>query len=100
MPAKKSTDKDERHFKLRRCILETLYELFKEYPYAGIEPGQIMELCRTDAKELNWNLVYLEKCGLVELGKAHDCHPFVACSVALTARGIDWIEREEGKSFI
>lgn len=95
MSAQKPVDKNDSHFKLRICILKTLYELFKEYPYAQIESGQIMELCGTDARELNWNLVYLEKSGLVELGKAHDCHPFVACSVALTARGIDSIENEE-----
>lgn len=80
---------------LRRCILETLYEIFKEYPYAEVEPEQIIELCRTDTKELNWNLVYLEKCGYVELGKSLDSIPFIACSAALTAEGIDLIEDEE-----
>jgi len=75
--------------------LETLYELFKEYPYAQMEPGQIMEICRADAKELNWNLVYLEKSGLAELGRSYDSPPCIACSVALTALGIDLIENEE-----
>lgn len=75
--------------------MKTLYEMFKEYPYAQMEPGQIMELCRTDAKELNWNLVYLEKCGYLELGRSFDNPPFIACSVALTAHGIDLVENED-----
>jgi len=95
MSAEKSIDKNGSHFRLRRCILLTLYELFKEYPYAQVEPGQIMEICRADAKELNWNLVYLEKSGLVELGRSYDSPPFIACSVALTALGIDLIENEK-----
>jgi len=100
MSAVKPTDKSGSHFRLRGCILQTLYEMFKEYPYAPVEPGQIMELCRTDAKELNWNLVYLEKCGYLELGRSFESPPFIACSVALTAQGIDLIEKEEGKSLI
>ena len=102
MSAEKSTDTDksESHFRLRRCILKTLYELFKEYPYAQREPGQIMEVCRTDAKELNWNLVYLEKCGYLELGRSYDSPPFIACSVALTARGIDLVENDEAFGLI
>jgi len=95
MSDENETEDDRGHFRLRSCILETLYEQFKEYPYAQVEPGQIMEICRTDAKELNWNLVYLEKCGLVELGRSYDSPPFIACSVGLTARGIDLIENEE-----
>ena len=95
MSAKKKTEESRGHFRLRSCILQTLYELFKEYPYAQVEPGQIMDLCRTDVKELNWNLVYLEKGGLVELGRSYDSPPFIACSVALTAQGIDLIENEE-----
>jgi hypothetical protein len=80
------------HFSLRRCILETLYELFKEYPYATVELKQIEETCQTDAKMLNWNIVYLEKCGFVELGKSIECPPYIASSAALTAKGIDLIE--------
>ena len=95
MSAKKETEDKSVHFRLRSCILKTLYEMFKEYPYAQVEPGQIMELCRTDAKELNWNLVYLEKCGYLELGRSFDSPPFIACSVALTAQGIDLIENED-----
>ena len=80
------------HFKLRRCILERLYDIFKEYPYATVELKQIEEACQTDAKALNWNLVYLEKCGFVELGKSIECPPYIASSATLTAKGIDLIE--------
>ena len=69
--------------------------MFKEYPYAPVEPDQIKELCRTDVKELNWNLVYLEKCGYLELGRSFNSPPFIACSVALTAKGIDLVENED-----
>lgn len=95
MFAKKSTEDSRRHIRLRGCILKTLYEMFRECPYAPVEPGQIMELCRTDAKELNWNLVYLEKCGYLELGRSYDSPPFIACSAALTAQGIDLVENED-----
>ncbi|MEW6672603.1 MAG: hypothetical protein AB1427_12930 [Thermodesulfobacteriota bacterium] len=95
MSANKETADKRSQLRLRGCILRTLYEMFKEYPYAQVEPGQIMELCRTDAKELNWNLVYLEKCGYLELGRSFESPPFIACSVALTAQGIDIIENEE-----
>lgn len=94
MPDKNETADRKGHFQLRSCILLTLYEMFKEYPYAQVEPVQIMEVCRTDAKELNWNLVYLEKCGYLELGRSFESPPFVACSVGLTAQGIDLIENE------
>jgi hypothetical protein len=80
------------HFRLRRCILERLYELFKAHPYATVELKLIEEACQTDAKALNWNLVYLEKCGFVELGKSIECPPYIASSATLTAKGIDLIE--------
>ena len=77
---------------LRRCILGLLYELFREHPYAAVELRQIEEDSRVDVKALNWNLVYLEKCGLVELGTAVQCPPYIASAVSLTARGIDLVE--------
>jgi hypothetical protein len=77
---------------LRRCILNLLYERFREYPYAAVELRQMEEDCRVAVKELNWNMVYLEKCGLVELGTAVECPPYVASTVSLTARGIDLVE--------
>ena len=95
MSSERVNESANSHFRLRSCILKSLYEMFKEYPYAPVEPVRVMELCRTDAKELNWNLVYLEKCGYLELGRSYDSPPFIACSVALTALGIDIIENEE-----
>ena len=82
------------HFRLRQCILKTLYEMFIEYPYATAELRYIEERCQTDSKELNWNMVYLEKCGYVELGKSIECPPYIASSATLTAKGIDLIEDE------
>jgi hypothetical protein len=72
--------------------MENLYALFREVPYASAELRQLADECRCDAKDLNWNLVYLEKKGYLELSKSVDCPPFVACSVALSAAGIDLIE--------
>ena len=86
------TAKQNDHFHLRREILETLYRIFKEYPYGAVELKQVETECRTNPKDLNWNIVYLEKCGFVELGKSHDCAPYVAPFVTLTAAGIDLIE--------
>jgi hypothetical protein len=80
------------HVRLRRCILSRLYEIFKDFPYASVELSQIAEDCHTDAGELNWNIVYLEKCGYVELAKSYECQPFIAPSVTITARGIDVVE--------
>jgi len=80
---------------LRHCILLTLYRNFTEYPYAAIELRQLEEDCQTEARSLNWNCVYLEKSGLVELGRSIECPPYVASSASLTAAGIDLVEDEE-----
>jgi len=77
---------------LRRCILQTLYALFKQHPYAQVELAQLLEDCRTDTETLNWNMVYLEKSGFVELSKSIDTPPYIACSASITAAGIDLIE--------
>jgi len=82
------------YIKLRHCVLKMLYILFQEFPYASIELGQIAEECRTDAGELNWNIVYLEKCGYVELSRSSESPPYVASSVNITAKGIDLVEDE------
>ncbi|MFC1828812.1 hypothetical protein ACFL0O_04285 [Thermodesulfobacteriota bacterium] len=82
------------HVRLRRCILYRLYEIFKDFPYASVELSQISEECHADPGELNWNIVYLEKCGYVELAKSYECPPFIAPSVTITASGIDIVEDE------
>ena len=84
------------HIRLRRCIMKRLYALFQDYPYAAIELSQIAEECCTNTRELNWNMVYLEKCGYVELGKSVECPPYIASSAAITADGIDLVEDENG----
>jgi hypothetical protein len=80
------------HILLRRCIVQKLYELFKEHPYAVVELRQLEENCGAVPKELNWNMVYLEKRGYVELGKSVESPPYVASTVSLTAAGIELAE--------
>ena len=46
----------------------------------------------TDAQTLNWNMVYLEMCGYVELGRGVEAWPYVACTAAITAAGIELVE--------
>ena len=87
-----SLEETQHHFVLRRCILKTLYAFFKSYPFGLVELHTIGETCRTDPEQLNWNMVYLEKCGYVELDKSMDCPPYISCTAAITARGIDLIE--------
>lgn len=83
---------------LRRCILENLYAWFKDYPLAGIELSQLAQSCDTTARELNWNIVYLEKKGWVALDSSTDCPPYAACTVGLTGSGIDLVENPEALS--
>jgi len=83
---------DNGHFKLRRCILELLYALFQETPFAEVELAHIEDSCHTDARELNWNIVYLEKCGYIALNKSADCITHVGFAASITAAGIDLVE--------
>jgi diadenosine tetraphosphate (Ap4A) HIT family hydrolase len=55
----------------------------------------LKEECGTTPEDLNWNLVYLEKCGYVELGRAHEGVTYIAPSAAMTHSGIDLIEDEQ-----
>ena len=77
---------------LRRCILTNLYTWFQEVPLAAVELRHLAETCQVDARELNWNIVYLEKKGWIALSHDINCPPFVSCSVELTAAGIDFVE--------
>lgn len=79
---------------IRRCLMSALYGFFKEYPYATMELRQLSEDCGVGPKELNWNIVFLEKCGLVELAKSYAEPPFVSPSAVITAEGIELIEDE------
>jgi hypothetical protein len=78
--------------RLRRKLLMSLYRFFTESPYAEIELGQLAEICGAEASDLNWNMVYLEKCGLIELGHSTDCPPFISCTASITAAGVDLVE--------
>ena len=79
---------------LRRCLLTTLYQFFIAHPYANLELQQLSETCQATAEDLNWNMVYLERSGLVDLIGPNDCPPFVACAACITVAGIDLIEDE------
>jgi hypothetical protein len=83
------------HRQIRRCLLMALYAMFREYPYAAIELSYLQEECRVSTKDLNWNIVYLEKKKLIELDKSGDCPPYIACSVTISAAGIDLVEDKE-----
>lgn len=91
-----SLDLDKRQwFRLRRNIIELLYSHFMEYPYAPLEMEMVADQCQVEPKALNWNIVYLEKWGFVELGKSIEAPPFVACTASITEKGIDLIEDAE-----
>ena len=77
---------------LRRCILEHLYARFRAYPRAPVELVHLAEVCSVSARELNWNMVYLEKKGWIKLDQSADCPPYAACSAELTGAGIDLVE--------
>lgn len=77
---------------LRKKLLLYLYRFFTEMPYAEMELSQLSELCEVESAELNWNMVYLEKCGLIELGHSTDCQPYVSCTATITAAGVDLVE--------
>ena len=83
--------------RLRRCMLMNLNAVFKQYPYAAVELRQIEEDCRSTPQAVNWNMVYLEKCGYIELGTSVEAPPYVASTATLTAAGIDLIE--DGEAF-
>jgi hypothetical protein len=84
----------ENYKALRRCILENLYSLFQEYPFGLTELISLEDDCHTDSRTLNWNLVYLDQCGYIELDKSQECPPYISCTVAITAKGIDLVENK------
>ena len=86
---------NKENFTLRRCLLATLYDLFREHPLAEVELSHLEKTCRTTLKALNWNLVYLEKKGFVSLSPAVECLPYAACTASITGSGIDLVENDE-----
>jgi hypothetical protein len=81
--------------RIRARLLELLYARFQAYPYASVEVAFLAEQSHIDAQTLNWNIVYLEKAGYVELDRLTDCPPYVSCSATITAAGIDLVEDED-----
>ena len=71
-----------------------LYYFFRAHPYASMEMNDLHEACDTSPQELNWNIVYLEKSGYVELSRSADCPPFVSCTATITGPGVDLVENE------
>ncbi len=95
MLEEESTKDDiKRHKRLRKCILKYLYETFRDFPYVPIEMDRLAETCQVSPEDLNWNIVYLEKCGFVELSKSYASPPFIACSATISVEGIDLVEDE------
>jgi DNA-binding MarR family transcriptional regulator len=77
---------------IRRKILEMLYERFEEHPYHRITPKEFRETLNIDLKNLNFNIIYLEEKGHVELQKPLEGSIFVGARI--TTKGIDLIEDE------
>ena len=55
--------------KVRRKILERLYERFVDHPYNRTTPKEFKEQLGIDLRNLNYNIIYLEDKGLIELQK-------------------------------
>jgi hypothetical protein len=87
-------EETETYKALRRCIMENLYSFFKEHPFGITELSSLEDACHADTKTLNWNLVYLDRYGYIELDKSQDCPPYISCNVAITPKGIDLIENK------
>jgi len=77
---------------IRRKILENLYKRFKEHPYYRLTPKELQETLHINLQELNYNVIYLEEKGYIELQKPLEGSIFVGARI--TTKGIDLIEDE------
>jgi len=77
---------------IRRKILQLLYERFKDHPYGRITPKELQTTLNIGLKELQFNAIYLEEKGLVELQKPLEGTLFVGARA--TPKGIDIVEDE------
>jgi hypothetical protein len=77
---------------IRQKILEMLYELFKEHPYHRLTAKDFRESMNIGMRDLNFNIIYLEEKGLVELQKPLEGSLFVGARI--TPKGIDLVEDE------
>ncbi len=80
------------NIQIRRKILETLYERFKEHPYNRVAAKEFKEILSVNLKELHFNIIYLEEKGYVELQKPLEGSLFVGARI--TPKGIDLVEDE------
>ncbi len=80
------------NIEIRRKILEMSYERFKEHPYYRITPKEFKEILNIDLKTLNFNIVYLEEKGYIELQKPLEGSLFVGARI--TSKGVDLVEDE------
>ncbi|GAH26409.1 unnamed protein product [marine sediment metagenome] len=78
--------------KIRRQILKMAYERFKEHPYYRITPKELEDALNIGFKELNYNIIYLDEKGLIELQKPLEGSIFVG--VRISSKGIDLVEDE------
>ena len=69
-----------------------VYEQFKEHPYHRITPREFREELNINQKELNYNIIYLEEKGYLELQKPLEGSLFVGARI--THKGIDLVEDE------
>ena len=76
--------------KIRRAILEILYERFEEVPYSFVSREELLKKLYWP-KSLNSNIFYLEEKGYVKSQKPFGT-PFIAARIK--ADGIDLIENE------
>ncbi|MEW6076282.1 MAG: hypothetical protein AB1724_00575 [Thermodesulfobacteriota bacterium] len=72
-----------------------LYDTFRRHPNSSVDIRELEESCGTSPEEMNWNLIYLEKCEYIELGKSVLFPPYVATMITLTVKGIDLVEDAE-----
>ncbi len=77
---------------IRRRILEMLYEKFTEHPYYRITPKEFKNKLKINIRELNFNVIYLEEKGLIELQKPLEGTLFVGARI--TTKGVDLVEDE------
>jgi hypothetical protein len=78
--------------KMRRRILKVLYEKFCEHPYHSVTPKEFTQQLSVDRRDLDCNMIYLERKGLIELDKPLEGDIFVAARIS--PRGIDLVEDE------
>jgi DNA-binding MarR family transcriptional regulator len=77
---------------LRRKILQMLYACFTEHPYHRLTPQEFIENLNVTHKVLDFNIIYLEEKGYVELQKPLEGSIFVGARI--TPKGIDLVENK------